>query len=129
MHPPSIRTLLLADAIGAGLSAALHGLVLPMLEDWIHMPRTVLLSLAVCAILFLAHDLLGLIGFRGRERPWLQRILVANALYCLATTGLVLWHYPRLTTWDLLYFVPEILVILALVRVEWRAVKEPEALA
>jgi hypothetical protein len=119
-----IRKLLLLDALGAALSAVLLGLILPSLEGRFGMPEATLHLLALIAAIFALHGCLG--GVLGRETPatWLRRIAIANVLYCALTGVLVAWNYSLLTVYDLVYFPLEVLLILALVHAEQRALAE-----
>ncbi len=121
MPIPHLRTLLLADALGACLSAVLLGLVLPAFDERFGMPRQTLHGLALIAAVFALHGFLGWRFGGPAPKAWLRRILFANILYCGLTAGMVAWHYPTLTAWDLLYFPAEIALILVLVRMEAKA--------
>lgn len=123
MPIPRLRTLLLADALGACLSAVLLGLVLPAFDERFGMPRQTLYGLALIAAVFALHGFLGWRVSGPAPKVWLRRILFANILYCGLTAGMVAWHYPVLTSLDLLYFPAEIALILVLVRVEWQAIR------
>lgn len=121
MPTSPIRTLLLADALGACFSAVLLGLVLPAFGERFGMPRQTLHGLALIAAVFALHGFLGWKAGGPTPNPWLRRILFANILYCGLTAGMMAWHFPVLTSWDLLYFPAEIALILGLVRVEAKA--------
>ncbi|MCU0335811.1 MAG: hypothetical protein MUF62_12350 [Chitinophagaceae bacterium] len=94
-HP---RRLLLLDAAGALSSAAWLGLLLPLWQAWVGLPARQLHALAVVAI----------------------GLALANALYAVATTVLLIAGHAQLHWLGWLYFGAELLVLLVLIRWEWR---------
>jgi hypothetical protein len=116
-HP---RRLFLLDGGGALITASAVGLVLPALPEAVGMPTSVLRSLALAACV-LAVWSFSCAAFAPRLWPWLLRgVACANTAYC-AVTAACLWRFrPQLLPLDWLYFPGEIVLILALVALEWQ---------
>ncbi|MEQ9298968.1 MAG: hypothetical protein RIF33_10410 [Cyclobacteriaceae bacterium] len=119
----TIRKLFLIDAIGAIVTAGMLGLVLPKLEPYIGMPQYVLnpLAMAVCVYAVYSFACYWLIPRNGQV--FLRAIAIANSLYCAVTLGLIIYLFDGLTLLGIIYFLGEISVILALVRLEWNATR------
>jgi hypothetical protein len=116
-HP---RRLLLLDAAGALSSAAWLGLLLPLWQAWVGLPARQLHALAVVAILLAT---VGLSGWWLAALHWrwlLRGLALANALYAVATTVLLIAGHAQLHWLGWLYFGAELLVLLVLIRWEWR---------
>lgn len=116
------KHLFLLDCLGALLSAFLLGIVLPSFEPIFGMPNKILYGLAALAGLFAIYSFWNHVRFKENWRPYLQGIAVVNLLYCGLTAALVVYFRQELTKWGLLYFLLEMLVILALVIVEFKTV-------
>ena len=113
------RKVFLLDGIGAALSAFLLGVVLPLCQPWIGMPKLVLFVLALPAV-GLAKYSLSRYRKRDISHPiWLKTLVVANLSYCVLSTFFVLTYWKRLTTLGLAYFSLEIAVVLLMVAVEY----------
>jgi hypothetical protein len=114
------RLVFLIDAIGATVSAFFLGVVLTALGEYVGMPRTVLLFLALVALAYGACSI-GCYSLRPREwRPWLRAISSLNLAYCGLTAALLVVFRARLTFLGATYFLLEILLIGALALVERR---------
>ncbi|WP_373552596.1 hypothetical protein [Haliscomenobacter sp.] len=116
------KQLFLIDCLGALLSAILLGVVLTSFEPIFGMPRNVLFGLAALACLFAIYSFWNHVRFKENWRPYLQGIAIVNLLYCGLTAALVVYFRQELTKWGLLYFLLEMLVIIALVLVEFKTV-------
>lgn len=125
----SPRLLFLIDGLGAVLSAALLGLVLARLEGIFGMPPPVLHGLALLAVVFAVYSFF-CFGWLSRQvppahdapprdgRPQLKIIALANLTYAALTLGLVLYLYPQISLWGLVYFALELVVVVGLALVE-----------
>jgi hypothetical protein len=111
---------LLIDGGGAILSAICLGVVLPMFQAYVGMPRRVLLALAIVALLFSAWSIGCYVLRRTEWRTGVRVISVLNLVYCGVTAVLVAAFWSQLTRAGVTYFLLEILVIGALVAVERR---------
>lgn len=114
------KRLFLFDSLGALLSAFLLGVILPSFESLFGMPSKVLYGLATLACLFAIYSFWNHARFKENWRPYLRGIAVVNLLYCCLTAALVIYFRQELTTWGLLYFLQEMVVIITLVVIEFR---------
>lgn len=112
------RKMLFVDGIGALVSATLLGFVLVRFNDNIGMPVKVLHQLAAVAGIFAVYSFTTYMIVKENCKPYLKVIAIANLLYCCLTVGLLVYFETELTTLGLIYFIGEVLVILALVIVE-----------
>lgn len=121
------RQLFLIDSLGALLSAFMLGVILPMFEDFFGMPKQELYYLALAACLFFIYSFTNYLKFNSNWRFWLRIIAIVNLLYCCVTAGLVIYHYPKLSIWGLLYFIFEIIIIITLATIELRIIRSAKA--
>lgn len=115
------RTLLLWDGLGALVSAFLLGFVLVKWESFFGMPPPVLFYLAGLALIFAIYSLTAYFLNPQPLKKYLKIIALINLLYCLLTLIILFINFSKLSTWGLLYFFLEILIILGLVYLEWKA--------
>jgi uncharacterized membrane protein YfcA len=114
------KQIFLLDCLGALLSATLLGVVLPSFQPIFGMPHNVLYGLAALACLFAVYSFWNYRWFKEHWRPYLRGIAIVNLLYCGLTAALVIYFRQELTKWGLLYFLQEMVVIIALVVVEFK---------
>lgn len=119
-HP---RVLFLVDGAGALLTALFVGVVLPALGAHVGTPRPVLRALALTAAVFAAYSWTCAATRPTRWPGYLRGIALANAGYCLVTTAVLIRFSAMLHVLDWLYFVGEIVVVGALVRLETRVAR------
>lgn len=120
------KHLFLLDSLGALLSAFLLGVALPSFQPIFGMPHKVLYGLAALACLFAIYSSWNYIWFRENWRPFLRAIGIMNLLYCCLTAALVVYFRQELTKWGLLYFLLEMLVIIVLVVIEFKALVQTD---
>jgi hypothetical protein len=120
----SAKTLFLIDATGALATALLLSQVLARFESVFGMPGHVLLSLAAIALCFLIYSTTCYFFVDKYPARFLKVIAAANALYCILTLGLMMMHTSTLTMLGYAYFIGEIMIILTLVRFEFRTLGE-----
>ena len=113
------QRLFLIDGLGALLSAFLLGVVLVQLQEWIGMPVNSLYFLAFLPCLFALYDAYCFFRVKENIAFFIRGIALANLSYCLISIGLALQHYQVLTTLGWAYFIIEILIVVALVAIEW----------
>lgn len=114
--PP--KRLFLTDSVGALLSAVFLGVVLTRLEHFFGMPRNILYGLSFLACVFAVSSFWCYRRVDRNWRPCLKAIATVNLLYCCLTAGLVLCYRQELTTWGLVYFLLEVVVIITLATIE-----------
>ena len=118
------KTLFLIDAAGAFATTLLLSQVLTRYESLFGMPVHVLLSLAGIALCFLIYSTTCYFFVDETPAKFLTVIAAANAIYCILTLGLMIIYSNTLTWLGYAYFIGEILIILSLVRLEFRASRE-----
>jgi hypothetical protein len=112
------KKLFLSDGLGALLSAFLLGVVLVRFESTFGMPRNVLFFLSITACIFAGYSLINYLLIKGAGKPYLKIIAFANLAYCLLTIGFSIYFSKELTYLGWVYFITEVLVIMALAGME-----------
>lgn len=120
------KNIFLLDAAGALTSALFIGKVLPILN--IGISKDILDVLAVIAFMFSLYSF-SCYFFKKKDPSWLKAIIGANIFYCVLTAGVVGRFFNNLSSVALFYFIGEILVILALVAIEYRVLTHQNRLA
>ena len=115
------RRLFLIDGLGATLTAVMIGLVLPSLPNLFDMPTHILSLLARPAIVFAAYSFTCFMLLPKNWRWLLKGIAVANSAYCILSSYYLMTVYTVLNWLDLAYFTREIIVVILLVSIEWKA--------
>lgn len=113
------RTLFFMDGVGALVTALLVGLVLPTLREHIAMPPQVLTALGLTALVLAVYSMTCVVLRPSRWPRYLRGIALANAMYCVVTAGCLLYFRAHLAIGDWIYFVGEIVVVGALVALEF----------
>jgi hypothetical protein len=122
---PTVRQLFLIDALGAAVTAAMLGVLLPALEAELGIPPPVLAPLSYAALGLCVYSA---VCFARRARPpFLLVVAAANTAYCLVTLGLVGTLWNRLTPLGVAYFLGEVVVILGLVGIEVHVARREHA--
>ena len=112
--------LFLMDGLGALLTTFFLGYVLVRYQSTIGMPENVLFLLASIAAFYTIYSL-SCYYFSPKDwRKYMRGIAIANLIYCCLTGCMVLLFSDLLTTWGYVYFLLEILIIIALARFELR---------
>jgi hypothetical protein len=114
------KKLFLLDGLGACLTAFLLGIVLTAFNEYFGMPQKTLNVLALIALGFAFYSFFCFFFIGSTWRFFLKIIAAANLLYCCLTTVLVIYFYPQLTVFGVIYFLLEIVVVCGLVFVELR---------
>lgn len=120
------RRIFLIDGVGAVLTAFLLCVVLASFQSFFGMPVRVLYVLGAVAVVFAAYSFSCYCWLKRNHRSFLAAIIIANLLYAVLSLGLVIYYFPQLSSWGLLYFAGEIIVILVLVSIEYRCLKRFE---
>ena len=114
----SVKEIFIVDAIGAAVSASFLGLLLPYFDTYFTMPYSTLLGLSAAACIFCFYSALCAILPIANRKPLLRIIAYVNFCYALVTSGLCIYYYEILSIYDFLYFFGEILILIALVKIE-----------
>ena len=113
------RTLFLVDALGAAVTAFSLFIVLRNYYTCFGMPKYILTYLSLIALSFCMYSTACFFLLKDNWTPFLRAISIANLIYCILTMVLLYINFQELTAHGLAYFTIEILIILALVYVEW----------
>jgi len=116
------KNIFVIDAVGALLSAISLGIVLPVFHQWIGMPIATLYFLAALPIFFGFYDIICLYFVNYERTLWLRIILGLNSAYCILTLSLMCIHYEQLQPLGLAYFISELVVLIVLIRVQYRLI-------
>jgi hypothetical protein len=114
----------LIDSIGAFLTAILIGLVLTHFQEYIGMPFEILFAMAGIALVFCIYSLSCYLFLNKNWKAFLGAIAIANSLYCVLTTILIIKYFDQLTAFGILYFIGEIVLVLVLVYFEFLIIKK-----
>ncbi|MFT4666242.1 MAG: hypothetical protein ACI9RM_000898 [Ulvibacter sp.] len=112
------RRLFLIDGLGAILSAFLLGVVLVQLEYLFGVPRSTLYFLAFLPCLFALYDLYCYQRVNENLSFHLKVIACFNILYCGISIGLACFHYQKITYLVWVYFVIEVIIVIAIAKLE-----------
>lgn len=115
----SPRKLFLVDALGALLTALTLGIVFTNSQEYIGMPRAILISLSLIAVIFCIYSASCFLLLKSNWKPYLKAIAISNLLYCITTAILIFILFHQLTIIGLLYFIGEIIVVGVLVYFEF----------
>lgn len=118
------RKIFLIDGIGAAISAFFLGIVLTTFQKHIGMPKWILMILSLIALLFAAYSLNCFFWAKQNHRFFLRIIACSNLLYCLITAGMIAIFQNQLTIFGWCYFLAEMALILGLVFLEFRVLKQ-----
>ncbi|WP_420318491.1 hypothetical protein [Ekhidna sp.] len=123
--PKSINpeNIFLIDGIGALISTFLLGFVLIKLQEWIGMPQHLLELLAALAFIFAIYSFSMHIFKPKNWQLFLRIIAYTNLTYCIITLYLIVAQFNSLTSLGITYFLVEIVVILALVKIEFQTIR------
>ena len=104
----------LIDAIGAGVSAIMLGVVLVRFQIYFGIPTQMLYLLALIPLLFIIYDTYAYLQDTSRHKRLLQGIATLNFLYCLLSMGLAIQHREVLTTLGWVYIIGEVMIIIVI---------------
>lgn len=117
----SSKRLFLIDSLGAALTVFFLVAVLARFEAYFGMPGKVLYFLALLAGVYAVYSASCYYFVKGRWRPFLRVIAIANLFYCCLTLGFMFAFYQRLSLLGLVYFLLEILLVVCLASIELKA--------
>ena len=109
------KRLFLFDGLGALLTAFFLFVILRSFNGYFGMPKTTLNFLSIIALAFSVYSFCCFFLISNNWHPFLKAISIANLLYCCLTVGLVIYHYPLMTTLGVTYFLIEIVMVCVLV--------------
>lgn len=111
------RTIFLLDGLGASLSCALTGLILPHFSAELGLSKQVLYTLAAFPAIFLIFSF-SCYGLIISIKSWmLLTIILANLFYCLVSASLIIF-YPGLSDLGTYLLSAEIVVVIFVIALE-----------
>jgi hypothetical protein len=112
--------LFLTDSIGAFTTSFLLFVVVRNLDTYFSMPDEIVVGLSAGAALLFVYSGTCFFFLKKNWTNYIRIIMIANLLYCILTGSLLfLWFYD-LTTFDLMYFIGEINIIVFIVFIEYK---------
>lgn len=112
--------LLLVDAIGALTTSLLLFGVVARRDDIFGMPSRSVYVLAGIAFCLFAYSMTCQQCVRVSWKKCFRLLMLGNTAYCALSIGLMIHHFPTMTTLGLIYFTLEVLIISLLVGVEYQ---------
>ena len=120
------KNVFLLDGIGAVVSASIMGLLVAQQVSFFGLPSKAAYFLAAFPCVFFVYSIYCYFNLPTDWKPYLKMIIIANLLYCFISIGVVFYHFALLTNIGLAYFILEIIIILIVVILELRVLKEGE---
>lgn len=111
------KNIFLLDGIGALVSAAGAGVILPIFQDWIGLSARTLNILAMVAAVFAIYSLSCFFLIKNIKPVMLAAIMLANSIYGLATCAIA-FFLADILIWGKIYLMGEALVLVAVVWLE-----------
>ncbi|MNJ84203.1 hypothetical protein D3C87_16480 [compost metagenome] len=118
------KTIFLVDGIGAAASAFFLGIILTTFESFFGMPKSILIPLSLIAAIFAVYSFSCYFFVKRNPQRFLRIIAFSNIIYCLVTGGMIIRVYEQLTPIGFGYFLGEIVLILSLVFLEFKVLKQ-----
>jgi hypothetical protein len=118
------QKLFLIDSIGAFTTAFLLFVVSRNFNEYFGISERILTYLSVLAVCFCIYSTTCYFVIKANWTPFIKGISMANLLYCILTTSLVIFYFPQLTTIGIAYFLGEIAIICGLVYIEMNVATE-----
>lgn len=112
------KKIFLLDSVGALLTTILLYFVLRNFNDFFGLPKNVFEYLSLIAFIFFIYSISCYFFVKRNWKSFLKVICTANILYCILTLGIVIYYHESISVFGILYFLAEILVIIALVLLE-----------
>ncbi len=118
------KSIFLFDGIGAALSTALLGLVLPALDKLVGMPIPILYILACFAFSYMIFSFSCFFWANHQNPGWLKVIICANLFHCFLTIVFLAIYHSEIKALGFIYFVVETIVVLGVVQLERKILTE-----
>ena len=119
----NIKNVFLFDAVGAVLSAILTGLVLPYYFEVTGLRAETLYGLVFFPIVYAIYSL-SCYFFVQQTKAWMLRTIIsANLFYGFVSAGII-FFYDGLTSWGQVTLATELLIVLAVAKIEMKVYKK-----
>jgi hypothetical protein len=111
------KNIFLIDGLGATLSAASTGLLLPLLYQWTGVPLHVSFPLAFLGLLFAAYSV-SCFWFAKQPGPTLLiAIMGANLFYCVVSIAII-FSFDGIKDWGRAFLFAEVLAVASVIGLE-----------
>lgn len=117
------KNLFLIDALGACLTVFMLTLVLSDYQSVFGIPKEILGILAIVGSWFAIYSFYCYFLVKSFKTRLMRQIVYHNLFYCLLTIALLIFLPNSITLWGVLYFLGEVVIILGLTKLEWKASK------
>ena len=120
------KKLFLIDAIGALISSTFIAFGVFYLDDFIGMPKKILIILSLIPILYFFYSFTNYLKTYKNQnlKSPLRTIAISNLCYSVLTLSLLFYFYSIITVLEMTYFILEILILIILSIAELKASKE-----
>lgn len=118
----SLKQLLWVDGIAAllaGVSVLAFSSALSVLFD---LPENVLRTQAIITLVYASYSI-SLANKKSHPKHLIYGLAIANWVYALVVTGLMIYFFRTVTIYGTLYFIAEVLFIGTLAFFEWNTIK------
>lgn len=120
-----LKKLFLLDGAGAILSAFLLGIVLVKLQAYFGIPITTLYILAALPCFFAVYDFYCYFFVEKNLGIFLKGIAIVNLMYCCLSLGFAFYHYNEILLLGWIYIILEIIIVVTIAIIEFKAAKAP----
>lgn len=120
------KKLFLIDAIGALISSTFIAFGVFYLDDFIRMPKKILIILCLIPVLYFFYSFTYYLKANKNEKlknP-LKIIAISNLCYSVLTLSLLFYFFPKITVLEMTYFILEVMILIVLSIAELNASKE-----
>lgn len=120
------KKLFLIDAIGALISSTFIAFGVFYLDDFIRMPKKILIILCLIPVLYFFYSFTYYLKAYKNEKlknP-LKIIAISNLCYSVLTLSLLFYFFPKITVLEMTYFILEVMILIVLSIAELNASKE-----
>ncbi|MDY7395658.1 hypothetical protein UMM65_10425 [Aureibaculum sp. 2210JD6-5] len=118
------KILFLVDGFGALLSAFLLGIILTSYQSAFGMPKNVLFFLASFPCLFMIYDFYCYFQINEKWNYFLKAIAIANIIYCFISITMLFYHFQKLTSLGLIYFLFELTIVIIIATIELKTASD-----
>lgn len=113
------KLLFLVDSLGALITTFFLLVVLRNFNEYFGMPKIIVNYLCIIASFLCIYSATCFLLLKDNWISYIRVVTIANLLYCILTIGVIIFHYPVLTTIGVSYFITEIIIICSLVYIEF----------
>ncbi len=119
------KNIFLLDSFGALLTTILLYFVLRNFNDFFGLSKDVFEYLTIISFTFFIYSISCYLLVKKNWKSFLKIIFTANILYCVLTLGIILYYCQSISFFGIVYFLAEIVVIIGLVSLEIKTIKQP----